>query len=409
MISHPILHLDGDAFFVACEVAKNPRLRNTPVVVGHDKGIATALSYEAKKLGVGRGMPMFYIKRNFPNVIILPTDFPTYQCFSDRAMNIVRRHIERVEEYSIDEGFADLTTAYAGTDYVHIGHTIKDDIRQLLGITYSVGIASTKVLAKIASKRNKPNGFTVLEPTDVRTWISDLPVGNVWGIGSSTADSLRAQGILTAGNLASLPQEHVEQSFNRPLVEIWHELNGRVVHSVTIPGEKDHSTSIQDTRSFTPSTADRVFLLAELSKHVENACTRLRAEGLIANAFSFFLKTHDREYSRTEVMLPIATSSPSEILIHVRRLFASIYSPKVVYKSTGVTLMKLRSTDLVEQDLFGASLHSDKLADIFSQVDAVNKKYGEDAVKLASSIGGRKHSSTPAGTEMPLQYLGVVR
>jgi DNA polymerase-4/DNA polymerase V len=324
-------------------------------------------------------------------------------------MNIVRRHVARVEEYSVDECFADLTTGHYGEkDYVELGRRIKEDIRRLLGVTYSAGIANTKVLAKIASKRNKPDGFTVIEPETAHKWISNIPIGVVWGIGMSTVIAMRSHGIDTAGKLAALPQERVEELFHRPQIEIWHELNGRQLSPVTIPVEIEHSKWVQDTRSFLPATSDRKFLLAELSKHTESACFHLRQEKLLARCFSFFLKTKQGEYARIECTLHRPTSSPSEILPYVRRLFDRIYRPSLLYKSTGIALFKLRPATYIEHDLFGESHKSGIREEIFSSMDSLNRRYGEGSVKLASSLGGRKHSVRPSVIGLPLQYLGGV-
>lgn len=410
MIKHPILHLDGDSFFAACEIAKNPRLRGKPVVVGHDKGIATAMTIEAKKLGVSRGMPVFQIKKLFPQVIVLNSDFDTYQRFSQRAMNIVQRYLGRVEEYSIDECFADLTTTYDGDrDYVKVARAIKDNLERSLGITFSVGVASTKVLAKLASKREKPRGFSVLEPEMVHDYIAKIPSGGIWGIGGRTSAKVSGHGINTAGDLAALSKDRVEELFNLPIVEIWHELNGRQILKVTKPEEEGNSKSIQDTRSFRPPTADKAFLLAELSGHVEAACGKARAEGVVTNSISFFLKSQGGEYRRTECLLPRFTALPSEIMPHIRALLGRIYSSQLVYRACGVTLMNLRSSDIVQEDLFGESKKSDSVNKVYEVSDELSRRYGQGTVRLASSLGGREQSRPLIGESMPLQYLGEIR
>ncbi len=155
--------MDGDAFFVACEVAKNPKLRGKAVVTGEERGIVSALSYEAKALGVIRGMPIFTLRKKFPSVLVLPGDYTCYARMSSEMFDIVRRYADDVEEYSIDECFADLT----GLDkplrmnYREIAERIKKEINEELGLSVSIGIAPTKVLAKVASKWQKPNGLTL--------------------------------------------------------------------------------------------------------------------------------------------------------------------------------------------------------------------------------------------------------
>src|SRR5581483_10154483 len=138
-----ILHVDGDAFFASCEVALNPKLRGKPVVTGLERGIVSAMTYEAKKLGVHRGMRLFEVRKICPQAVILPSDYETYSIFSHRMYNIVRRYTPEVEEYSIDECFADLT-GMRGTlhmSYAEIAAKIKHDLESELGLTFSVGVA----------------------------------------------------------------------------------------------------------------------------------------------------------------------------------------------------------------------------------------------------------------------------
>ncbi|MDB5259661.1 MAG: nucleotidyltransferase/DNA polymerase protein [Candidatus Taylorbacteria bacterium] len=418
MIKHPIIHLDGDAFFAACEIAKNPRLRGKAVVVGEDKGIATAMSYEAKRMGISRGMPVFQIRKLFPQAIVLPSDFDTYRRFSKRVMSIVRRHIARVEDYSVDECFADMSEKFSSDSYDIVARRIKTEIEASLGITFSVGVAETKVLAKLASKREKPAGFTILEPgvdgSSVREYLAQIPVGSVWGIGTETSIMLRRHGIETAGQLAALSRDRVEQSFSLPVIEIWNELNGRAVFRVTKPEEMEQRKSIQDTRSFRPPTSDRRFLFAELSHHAEEVCQRARIEGLVGSRVSFFLRTRGREYVRSEFNLDRPTSLPTEILPQIARHLdgfggkAGVYSSGMVYKSAGVVLSGLRPAGIVQEDLFGESERMNIGDTIYRSVDAMNKRFGDRTIMLASSIGGRKERPIFLGETLPLPYLGEV-
>ena len=146
--------MDGDAFFVACEIAKDPSLRGLPVVTGEERGIVTAASYEAKALGVIRGTPIFKLKKQFPSVLVLPGDYQSYADYSSRMFDIVRRYVDDVEEYSIDECFADLT----GLDkplkmsYKQIAEKIKKQVNEVLDLSISIGLGPTKRLANDTSK-----------------------------------------------------------------------------------------------------------------------------------------------------------------------------------------------------------------------------------------------------------------
>src|SRR3989338_4116022 len=159
-----ILHIDGDSFFASCEVAKNPQLRGRAVITGKERGIVSACTYEAKRRGVTRGMQLHEVRKLVPDAVILPSDYETYSLFSNRMYKIVRRYTPEVEEYSIDECFADLTgmRRVNKMGYGEMAEAVKRDLERELGMTFSLGVSATKVLAKIGSKWEKPSGLTLI-------------------------------------------------------------------------------------------------------------------------------------------------------------------------------------------------------------------------------------------------------
>jgi DNA polymerase-4 len=173
-----ILHIDGDAFFASCEQSRAPELRGKPVVTGKERGIAASMSYEAKAKGVTRGMRLFEIKKLCPDAVILPSDYETYSLLSQRMFAIVRRYTPDVEEYSIDECFADLTGLRRPLrmSYEDMAHQIKNDLDAELGFTFSVGLGPNKVIAKIGSKWQKPSGLTVIPGRRIHIFLQDYPV-----------------------------------------------------------------------------------------------------------------------------------------------------------------------------------------------------------------------------------------
>src|SRR3712207_5163375 len=203
-----IVHIDGDAFFASCEQAKNPKLQGKPVVTGKERGIAASMSYEAKARGVTRGMPIRQVRQVCPDAIILPSDYETYSLLSVRMFAIVRRYTPEVEEYSIDECFADLTGLRRPLrmSYEEMATCIKRDLDRELGFTFSVGLAPNKVLAKIASKWQKPSGLTIIPGREIHRYLAKLPIEKVWGIGEQTSAYLAKHGIRTALALARKPE-----------------------------------------------------------------------------------------------------------------------------------------------------------------------------------------------------------
>ena len=381
-----ILHIDGDAFFVGVEMAKNPKLKGKPVVTGEERGIVSALSYEAKAIGIKRGMPIFRVKRDFPKVIILPGDYKAYVKYSGKMFDIVRRYTDDVEEYSIDECFADLT----GTErllkmnYKHIAEKIKNVINDELNISVSVGIAPTKVLAKVASKYVKPNGLTIITKDSILDYLTKTPIEKIWGIGPKTSDYLKKRGIITAKDYILKNISWVRENLSKPYEILWNELRGEYLMKID-PVTKTVYSSIQKTRSFHPATNNKVFLLSQLSKHVEEACAKARYYKLVPKKVSFFLKTKDFVYHEYQISLTNPTNAPEIIMPLIEENFNKVYKKNILYRTAGVTLNELISDGITQGDLFGNDNLAKKFETIHKQIDSLENKFGKHMVYLAST------------------------
>ncbi|MDB5266304.1 MAG: polymerase [Parcubacteria group bacterium] len=383
-----ILHVDGDSFFASVEASLDPSLKGRPVVTGEERGIATAMSKEAKALGVSRGMPVFQIKKAFPEVVIVRSDYHNYGIFAHRMYNIVRRYTPLVEEYSIDECFADLT-GLEGPILPQV-EALKATLQSELGMTFSFGVGPTKVLAKVASKWQKPDGLTVIEPQDIKAFLRDLPIGKVWGIGPETTRDIRSRGIETALQFIERPEEWIKANFARPILEIWHELRGEAMHKVNPGAHNETQSSIQQTRTFTPPITDKKRLLEELSKNVEGACQKARAQNVSAKRIYYFIKTQEFRYRRKEIVLVNPLSNPNDILKEIIRTFDEVFVSGIPYRATGVTLAGLVDDAHVQTDLFGASTRVDKWSEVFKAADKVDRRYGSNTIILGSSLQSGK-------------------
>jgi DNA polymerase-4 len=381
-----ILHIDGDSFFASCEISLNHKLKGKPVVTGQERGIATAMSPEAKALGVSRGMPVFRIRKELPQVIVTHSNYTSYGIFAQRMYDIVRRYTPLVEEYSIDECFADITVATGEFGAPEaLGKVLKEALNRELGMTFSVGIGPSKVLAKVASKWQKPDGLTVINQEDIRTFLKDLQIGKVWGIGPQTTLAMQSRGIQTALDFIEHSEDWVRANFARPLVEIWHELQGTSIHNVNSNLEEDQS-SIQCTRTFNPPTQSTLELLSELSKNVEGACTKARRQKVSARRIHYFLKTQEFRYKRKEIILVNPVSSPSDIMGEIQKTFNEVYRTNTIYRATGVTLAGLIHDTEVQADLFGGSQRLEDWARVLEALDKVDKRFGSHTVILGSSL-----------------------
>lgn len=386
------LHADGDSFFVACEIAEQPKYKGLPVVVGEDRGIAVAMSYEAKKLGVTRGMPVFRIKKEFPQIIILPHHFDVYKRISKAVYDILSSYLIEVEQYSIDECFAVVKPSdikYAGSAEKLVKN-IKDEIETTLGVTFSLGLARTKALAKTASKLEKPNGMVLLmNEQEEEKALRKTPIDDIWGIGRRTVPRLQSMGMKNAYDFVHYSDKQIEKYFSGPLYLLKRELAGESFYTVDSNPDPRDQKSIQSTATFKPPSYDPKILFAELSENVERACEHARALDLMTNSISFFAKTTTFQYRTGDVRLPVYTHDPSIILATIEQAFYNVLRGEEKIRSTGITFHNLRRSEDVPRDLFGVQEQSET-KDILERVrDTIIKKFGHNALKRASSLKGK--------------------
>jgi DNA polymerase-4 len=386
-----IVHVDGDSFFASVEIARNPKLRGKPVITGKERGIVSACTPDLKKRGVIRGMRLDEAKKIAPDAIIVPSDYETYSIFSERMYEIVRRYTPAVEEYSIDECFADLTglRRLNKMNYRDMAHSIKRELEVELGLTFSVGLSATKTLAKLGSKWRKPDGFTVIPLNDAPKYLGKLSVGDVWGIGPNTSAHLEKLGVRTALDFVKKDEAWVRGAFPKPIHDIWHELNGNEVLKLATE-KKTSYQSVQKTKTFTPPSREEKFVFSQLSKNVENACIKARRWDLVTSNVFFFLKTQDFKYHGFEIRLPYATNVPQDVLREVARFFPQVFRSGELYRASGVTLARLVRSGSDQLDLFGKVKESEGLRLVFESVDAISERYGKHAVFLGSSFDAMK-------------------
>lgn len=410
MFDRNILHFDGDSFFASVEQALDWRLKGKPLVTGGERGAITSASLEAKRIGIGRGLTLREAKKLCPELIVVSGDYLSYSIFAERMYTIVRDFTPIVEEYSIDECFADIT----GLDRVFkmshedIALAIKKKLEESLGLTFGVGLGPNKVLAKVASKHQKPAGFTVIKKENLKQFLKDLPLGKVWGIGPSTSITLSKAGVFTALQFAQKTKEWIEHyKISKPYREIWLELHGYYAKELSLEYETPHS--IIKSRTFRPPSSSRDYIFSELSKNIEAACFKARRHGVRVGEFRFYLKTQEFTYHGLELKVTIPTSSPTEILKIVEKYFDKVWRPGVIYRATGISFRMFTKEEATTSDLFGKSKDTEKQIKMFQAVDQVSNKFGDHSIYLGSSAQalGKKISSHKKVLDIPI--LGSVR
>lgn len=403
-----ILHFDGDSFFASVEQVMDYRLRGKPLITGGERGAITSASIEAKKLGISRGLTFKAAKQMCLGLIIVPGDYLSYSIFARRMYKLVREFAPNVEEYSIDECFADITglDQTYNKSYEEVALMIKKKLEASLGVTFGVGLGPSKVLAKVASKHRKPGGFTMITSLNLLEFLQNLPCGKIWGIGPAMSLALSKLGVKTAEDLVESEEGWLEaRGVSRPLRDIRLELMGYSIRPVD--NSYEAPKSIIKSRTFSPPSKDREFVFSQLSKNVEQACGNARREGLRAREAYFYLKTQEFTYRGFNIVLPVSTSSPAEIMKWVKLHFDEIYEKGVLYRATGVSLK--RFSEEVQHDLFGESQNIENHEVVFRSVDRVARKFGENTLYLGSSYRARKYSGSVPEKHLDLPFLGIAR
>ncbi len=391
----PIIHIDCDAFFTSVEQALHPELKGKPVVTGKERGIVACASYEAKRLGVKRPMRLWEAKKMLPNLVCLPSAYETYSLYSKRMFSIIREFTPDVEEYSIDEAFADLSglRRIHRTGYPEIAYKIKQRIEQQLGLTVSVGVSASKTLAKIASKHQKPDGFTVLRANELHHFLPRVELERVCGFGPNTQALLMKNGVRNVWDYVSRPEHWAQKLLGKIGLELWHELRGEWVYPI-VTEEKTDYDSISKTKTFTPPSEEKDFVRAQLIRNTESAFIKLRRHKLRAKWVCVFLRTQDFKSAGVEAELDRATSSLMEVVPIVNGLFDKVFKPGVPYRLTGIVLGKITADSAIQYSLFENVAKVTTQRSIDRVIDDVNELYGKHKLHLGTSLwlaGHKQH------------------
>lgn len=375
-----ILHIDADAFFTSVEQALSPSLRGLPVVTGAERNIIACASYEAKAMGISRGMPLYEARRICPGLKVLPSDYETYSLYSRRMFDVIRNFTPIVEEYSVDEAFADITGMRRcfRASYPEIASMLAGRIASELGITVSVGLSLSKSLAKIGSKFRKPAGQTAVPGRYIHLLLQRTPLEKVWGFGSNTVNLLQKYGLKTAYDFIGCHEGWVSKLLHKPGREIWRELRGDSVWPVD-PEEKKDYASITKSKTFTPSSCrDNVF--ARMVKNMESAFIKLRRYRLRTGLISVILRDSAFNQSGVEGRLSRSTASSFEALPLASQLFDSVFRNGCEYRATMVVLGKIESDREEQYSLFSSPVELEKARRLSAAIDEAAGAYGKHKV-----------------------------
>lgn len=315
-----IIHADLDAFFASVEQLDNPELRGRPVVVGGPpdaRGVVAAASYEARAYGVRSAMPMATALRLCPQAVRVSPRFDRYGELSRRVMEIFRGVTPLVEQISLDEAFLDVTDNALPAE--EVAAALKRRIHEELGLTVSIGVASSKSVAKIASDFEKPDGLTVVPPGGEREFLAPLPVRNLWGVGPKTAESLAGESVTTIGELAAKSEEWARSRYGQRGLYLLRLARGEDTSPVTV----EHETkSVSSETTFPRDVSSGHELEAALRDLAEHTARRLRRAAFRGKTVKLKLRLADFTTFTRQVTRAAATDDADVIFEEASRLLA---------------------------------------------------------------------------------------
>lgn len=379
----PILHVDLDAFFASVELLERPDLIDRPVVVAHDsaRSVVTAANYPARRFGVRSAMPLSQAKRLCPSAVVLEPHFEKYRHYSRVVMAIFDDMTPIVERLGIDEAFLDVAGAgkVLGSP-ASIAERIRRRVHDETGLACSVGAASTKFVAKLASGRAKPDGLLVIPAADTLDFLHPLPVSALWGVGAATEQALTRQALHTIGDIASTPRSALERSLGQALGAKLHDLaNGVDPRRVTI---ERIEKSLGHEVTFEVDVSDREHLQRELLRLSTRVAARLRAGGIEAGTISIKVRFADFTTITRSHRLATPTDLGRTVFTEARTLLEAIGA------HPPVRLIGVRAEHLGEAG--GAPLAlwdtDEGWRDAERTVDGVAKRFGVDSLRPASLL-----------------------
>jgi len=382
MSEQTILHVDMDAFFASVEERDNPALKGKAVVVGTGvRGVVSAANYEARKFGIHAAMPVGRAKRLAPHAIFVPPNMSRYSEVSSQIMEIFRSVTPLVEPLSLDEAFLDVTGAKRLLgDGREIAKQIRAKVEASEGITCSVGIATTKFIAKLASGRCKPNGMLEIASDRVLEFLHPLPVNAIWGVGPKTNEELQKLGLRTVADIANTPRQTLIRALGIASGASLYELAwGRDYRDVE-PEEVDKSISAAET--FDTDTEDQEIVLRELLRLTEKATYRMREKDFSARTISIKVRFADFKTISRSKTVPLPISATHEVFEVVRNLFLALKLDRARIRLVGVSLEGLEDgIDASEQLMLGEREKGWRQAT--AAMDKASARFGQGSVRPA--------------------------
>lgn len=381
---HVIALVDCDSFFVSCEQAVNAELKGKPVCVMSGRGqCVISRSKEAKKLGVRMGMPYFQIEGAMKKAVYINANHDLYCEISEKVMDVLKEISPKVEVYSVDEAFVDLTglERLYKKNYYEIAQFIRQEIKDKVDIPVSIGISSSKTLAKLASDKAKKleDGVFLIGSRKIQPELLKTSIDEIWGIGRNLSALFRKNGILTAYELVQQNDLWLNKQIGIRGLEMKHELLGEMISpvddSVKLP------KSIQKTSALAKFTSDKEYLKNSLNYHIHRACVKLRKLDAKCFGISIYLRTKDFKVYCEKRVLNKATNFELEISDIIFELLDELYNPKILYRSTGVILDTFEQNSEAQLSIFDNPEDDIKKEKLTKCFDKLESRFGKNIIQ----------------------------
>jgi DNA polymerase IV len=389
----PILHVDMDAFYASVATRDRPDLQDVPVIVGGgSRGVVLSANYLARQYGVRSAMPGTRARRLCPQAVVIAPDFEMFGQVSSSVMENFRRVTPLVEVLSLDEAFLDVrgSTRRLGSP-LEIAEQLRATIHDEQGITCSVGVAASVSVAKLASRRAKPDGVVVVPPERITSFLHPLDVGELWGVGEKTQAMLNRLGLITVGDVAHTPLRTLQRAVGEGLGGHLHELAWGADRRTITPrnvsafggGDPDKSMGAQET--FGRDTDDREVILRELLRLSTKVTHRMRVAGVAGRTVSITVRFADFTTITRSRTLPEATDVTQEIYRTATSLYDALGLQRARLRLVGVRAEGLVPRQTVQRQLvLGEREHGWSDAD--RAVDRATRRFGAAAVRPASLL-----------------------
>jgi DNA polymerase-4 len=380
-----------DAFFASVAIRDRPELHAVPVIVGGgNRGVVLAANYPARQYGVHSAMPMTRARRTCPQAVVLSPDYGEVEAVSRSVMEIFRRVTPLVEAMSLDEAFLDVSGAVRRLGSpLQIAEWLRAQVSDEQRITCSVGVAASVSVAKLASRRAKPDGVVVVPPARVTSFLHPLDVGELWGVGEKTREALHRLGLMTVGDVAHTPLATLQRGIGLAMGKQLHDLawgtDRRTITPRHATHEPDKSMGADDT--FGRDTDDPAVVLREVLRLAAKVAGRLRTAGVAGRTVTLRVRFADFTTITRSRTLPEATDVTTEIFAAARQLYAALGLQRARIRLVGVRVEGLMPREQVHRQLvLGAREQGWREAD--RAVDRAALRFGGGAVRPATLLRG---------------------